>query len=45
MFEFEIRNVYNDEARFMYGYDRDDAYRRSGYNKNVWFVVYEEYID
>lgn len=45
MYEFGILNINTQEERIIFGYNRIDAFRRSGLDAAEWKVLYSEYVD
>lgn len=46
MYEYEIYNERTNERDFIYGYNREDAWkRRKNIDRNEWKIIHAEYID
>ena len=46
MYEYEIYNERTNEHDFIYGYNREDAWkRRKNIDRREWRIIHTEYID
>ena len=46
MYEYEIYNERTNEHDFIYGYNREDAWkRRKNIDRREWCIIHTEYID
>lgn len=45
MYEFYIENIHSGATSAIFGYNVNDAFRRSKKDPNQWRVVFADYID